>query len=211
MTFLKNRPHGKKMGIIILATLIVISLAEVIFRGIYLRDMMTNTANYGEQIIVVILAAIILIFTAKGKDRICYLCYTAWIAYFVVGKIFSLPARLTFLIANPENLAGVGPLLSQITFIIGALCIIGIGVLLIEYMNDGTIYNKAFNTLCAVTIVMLFIGFILPFYDVIFNNYDLKYALVGINNLHQILMVFLFIFFAYDSAKMQLEKANLSK
>jgi hypothetical protein len=207
---MKNRLHDKKAGIAILISLIILSLAEIIIRAVYLRDMINATGNYGEQIIAVIFATIILILSAKGKDRFCFICYASWIAYFVIEKIFSIPGRFTYLITNPENL-GITAQISQITYIVGMFCIIGIGVLLAEYMSDGTIYNKAFNTLCAVTIVMLFIGFILPFYDVIFNNYDLKYALVGINNLHQILMVFLFIFFAYDSAKMQLEKTNLSK
>ena len=78
-------------------------------------------------------------------------------------------------------------------------------------MSDGTIYNRAFNALCVAAIVMLVIGMILPFYDVIFNSYDLKYALVGFSNLNQIIMVFMFTFFAYDSAKAQLKKTNLNK
>ena len=31
------------------------------------------------------------------------------------------------------------------------------------------------------------------------------------NNVYRIVMIFLFTFFAYDSAKMQLKKANLTK
>ena len=207
---MQKRLHDKKAGIAILISLIIISLAEIVLRGVYLRDMITTTANYGEQIIAVIFATIILIFAAKGKDRICYLCYVAWIAHFVIERIFSIPARLTYLITNPDNL-GITAQISQITYIIAILCIIAIGAVLAEYMNDGTICNKLFNALCVGAIVMLAIGMLLPFYDVIFNNYDLKYALVGFANLNQIVMVFLFAFFAYDSAKMQLKKTNLSK
>ena len=207
---MKKRLHDKKAGIAILLSLIIISLAEIAIRAFYLRDMIGTTANYGEQLITVIFATIILIFSAKGKDRICYLCYVAWIAHFVIERIFSIPARFTYLITNPDNL-GITAQISQITYIIAIFCIIGIAGVLAEYMNDGTIYNKVFNALCVATIVMLTIGMLLPFYDVIFNNYDIKYALVGFSNLNQIVMVFMFAFFAYDSAKAQLKKANLTK
>ena len=206
---MKKRLHDKKAGIAILAALIIISLAEIVLRGVYLLDMISATANYGEQLIAIIFASVILFLAKKGKDRTCYLCYAAWIAHFVIERLFSLPARFTYLITNPQNL-GITAHISQITYIIASLCIIGIGVVLAEYMSDGTICKKAFNTLCALSIVMLFVGMILPFYDVIFNNYDLQYALVGFSNLHQIVMVFLFAFFAYDSAKMQLKKTKLS-
>ena len=207
---MKKRLHDKKAGIAILVALIILSLAEIVIRAVYLRDMINATGNYGEQIIAVIFATIILILSAKGKDRFCFICYASWIAYFVIEKIFSIPGRFTYLITNPENL-GITAQISQITYIVGMFCIIGIGVLIAEYMGDGTIYNKAFNALCVAAIVMLAIGMILPFYDVIFNNYDLKYALVGFSNLNQITMVFLFTFFAYDSAKAQLKKTNLTK
>ena len=207
---MKKRLHDKKAGIAILLSLIIISLVEIIIRGVYLRDMMGATSNYGEQIITVIFATTILLFSARGKDRICYLCYVAWIAHFVIERIFSIPARLTYLITNPDNL-GITAQISQITYIIAILCIIAIGGVIAEYMNDGTICNKLFNALCVAAIVMLAIGMLLPFYDVIFNNYDLKYALVGFANLNQIVMVFMFTFFAYDSAKAQLAKTNLTK
>ena len=207
---MKKRLYGKKAGIALLLSLIIISLVEIVIRAVYLRDMINTTGNYGEQIIAVIFATIILILAATGKDRFCFVCYASWIAYFVIEKIFSIPGRFTYLITNPENL-GITAQISQITYIVAMFCIIGIGVLLAEYMSDGTIYNKAFNALCVAAIVMLIIGMILPFYDVIFNSYDLKYALVGFSNLNQIIMVFIFTFFAYDSAKAQLAKTNLTK
>ena len=207
---MKRKRFGKEVGMIILTALIIISLAEVIFRVVIGTESFT-TANYGELLVAIIFAVIILIMTTKGKDRICYILYSAWIAYFVLEKIYSLPARFTFLISNPENLVGITPLITQITYIIGMLCIIGIGVLLVEYINDGTIYNKAFNTLCIISVIMLLTGIVLPFYDVLFNGYDLKYALVGFSNLHQSVMVYLMACFAYDSAKLQLEKTKLSK
>ena len=207
---MKKRLHDKKAGIALLLSLIIISWVDIVIRAVYLRDMINTTGNYGEQIIAVIFATIILILAATGKDRFCFVCYASWIAYFVIEKIFSIPGRFTYLIANPENL-GITAQISQITYIVGMFCIIGIGVLLAEYMSDGTIYNRAFNALCVAAIVMLIIGMILPFYDVIFNSYDLKYALVGFSNLNQIIMVFIFTFFAYDSAKAQLAKTDLTK
>ena len=67
---MKNRLHDKKAGIAILISLIVLSLAEIIFRHFFLREMISSTANYAETLAVLILALTILIFTLKGKDRI---------------------------------------------------------------------------------------------------------------------------------------------
>ena len=47
MTFLKNRPQGKKMGIILLATLVITSLAEIISRILILKESMLNTSTSG--------------------------------------------------------------------------------------------------------------------------------------------------------------------
>ena len=55
---MKKRLHDKKAGIAILISLIIISLAEIVIRAVYLRDMINATGNYGEQIIAVIFVAI---------------------------------------------------------------------------------------------------------------------------------------------------------
>ena len=88
---MKKRLHDKKAGIAILLALIIISLVEVIFRAVAMGEAVLTTANLGEQLAVIALAATILILTAKGKDRACYICYGAWIAYFVLDHIFELP------------------------------------------------------------------------------------------------------------------------
>ena len=51
--------------------------------------------------------------------------------------------------------------------VLSAILTIAIGVLLVEYMTDGTIYNKAFNVLCIVTIVLILLNMALTVYDVI--------------------------------------------
>lgn len=69
---MKNGLRDKKAGIAILVVLIIISLAEVVFRGVVMGLDAMSTSNFGEQPIVAALAVIILILNAKGKDRACY-------------------------------------------------------------------------------------------------------------------------------------------
>ena len=49
---MKNRLHDKKAGIFILVSLIIVSVAEIIFRHIFLRDMISTTSNYAETLAV---------------------------------------------------------------------------------------------------------------------------------------------------------------
>jgi hypothetical protein len=91
------------------------------------------------------------------------------------------------------------------------ICIVVIGALLIEYMNDGSIYNKAFNIFCAITAVLLLL---LALHNIVYDALILgrtEVILGSLHNLSRITMVFLFTFFAYDSAKAQLKKTNLTK
>ena len=94
-------------------------------------------------------------------------------------------------------------------FLSKMIVIIGIGVLLVEYLNDGTIYNKAFNVLCIATVVLLAVSIGTCIYLAI--TVDTILMLDIFNNIYRLIMVFLTAFFAYDSAKLQLKKANLSK
>ena len=203
---MKKRLHDKKAGIAILISLIILSLAEVIFRSFVLKEAMLATANLGEQVAVIALAVTILILTAKGKDRACYILYGAWLACFVMDQIFGLPGMIVNLavyIGNPGTL----PILIRI---IGMICIIAIGALLVEYMNDGTIYNRAFNALCVITIVLYIISIVIGAFDLA-NGMPIDISLDMFNKAKDIIMLFLFTFFAYDSAKMQLKKTNLTK
>ena len=208
---MKNRLHDKKAGIVILVALIVISLAEIIFRALVTKEMRFTTSNLGEQLSVIILALTILILTAKGKDRASYLCLGAWIAYFVLDQVFELPGVILGII-NQISQSETIPVFVEIgafVRVLGMVSIIPIGVLLVEYMNDGTIYAKAFNSICITTVLLLLLNIAFSIYGavVVMPNF----ALDTFNSLYRLTMVFLFTFFAYDSAKNQLSKVNFSK
>ena len=208
---MKKRLHDKKAGIAILISLIIISLAEIIFRAVVMGERVLSTSNVGEQIIVIALAAIIMFLTYKKKDRICYVLYASWIGYFAFDQLFELPGMIASFIPDMvkygfSNLGIVGFLLH----IISAVGVIAIGVLLIEYMNDGTINNNAFNIICSIT-VLLIMGSVIANIFTIINGRPIAIALSIFNNLYRLSMVFLSTFFAYDSAKAQLKKTNLTK
>ena len=216
--FMKNRLHDKKAGIAILVSLIVISLAEVIYRAVIANGIAFTTSNFGEQLAVIIFALMILIFSAKGKDRVCYIIYGAWIAYFVMDQAFELPGMVGELVMNISSPIAT---FSIVIRLISMLCIIALSALLVEYMNDGSIYNRAFNVLCVITVLLHVViigisvnGLILlskTTSNIDVNLHSSYNMLVIFNNLYRIVMVFLFTFFAYDSAKKQLSKVNFDK
>ena len=208
---MKNRLHDKKAGIAILVSLIIISVAEVIYRAVVANGIAFTTSNFGEQLAVIIFSLMILIFTAKGKDRVCYIIYGAWIAYFVMDQAFELPGMVGDLVINFSQTRMA---ISICLRLVSMLCIIALSALLVEYMNDGSIYNRAFNTLCVITILLHVVSIGMSFYSIIKIEPDLyqkQNILVIFNNLYRIAMVFLFAFFAYDSAKKQLNKVDFSK
>ena len=208
---MKNRLHDKKAGIAILISLIIISLADIIFRAVAMGEAVLTTANLGEQLAVIALAVTILILTAKGKDRACYILYGAWIGYFVLDQLFELPGAATALIAAMNQIGGYALVtVAVILRLLGMICIIAIGGLLVEYMNDGTINNRIFNSLSVVTILTLVAYVIIAVVGLVSEGIT-NYALAIFNVLYQITMVFLFTFFAYDSAKAQLKKTDLTK
>ena len=215
---MKNRLHDKKAGIVILVSLIIVSVAEVIYRAVIANGIAFTTSNFGEQLTVIIFALMILIFTAKGKDRVCYILYGAWIAYFVMDQAFELPGMVGDLIINfsqPHMVISIGLRL------VSMLCIIALSALLVEYMNDGSIYNRAFNILSVIAVLLHVViigissnGLILlskTTSNIDVNLHSSYNMLIIFNNLYRIIMVFLFVFFAYDSAKKQLNKVDLSK
>ena len=215
---MKNRLHDKKAGIAILVSLILISAAEVIYRAVIANGIAFTTSNFGEQLTVIIFALIILIFSAKGKDRVCYIIYGAWIAYFVMDQAFELPGMIGDLCINFSD-----PIISIVIVIrmVSMLCIIALSALLVEYMNDGSIYNRAFNTICVITVLLHVVTIGISINGLILlskttSNIDVNLhssynMLVIFNNLYRVVMVFLFVFFAYDSAKKQLSKVNFDK
>ena len=216
---MKKRLHDKKAGIAILISLIIISLAEVIFRSVTMWQEF-STPNFGEQLATIALAVTILILTAKGKDRACYILYGAWIGYFVLDQIFELPGSVIELV----NFISSGvPSLGGIIRVAISIFIIALGVLLVEYMSDGTIFNKLFNALSLIAVLLLLVSFGLSisalasdmsgFAPDIFTAEELKInvTLDAFNNAYRFVMIFMFTFFAYDSAKAQLKKTDLTK
>ena len=213
---MKKRLHDKKAGIAILISLIIISLVEIIFRATVIGEAVLTTANLGEQLAVIALAVTILILTAKGKDRACYICYGAWAGYFILDQLFELPGNIVgFIVSLTGEIALPSPaivfvIVVRASVVLSIILTIAIGILLVEYMTDGTIYNKAFNVLCIVTIVLILLNMTLTVYDVIASA-NAEFLLATFHDLYRLTMIFLFTFFAYDSAKHQLKKANLSK
>ena len=214
---MKNRLHDKKAGILILVALILISVAEIIYRAVVAGDRIYTTSNLGEQLVVLGLALIILILTAMGKDRACYILYGAWIGYFVLDQVFELPSAIVNLVRMADMPLG------GIIRILISISIIGIGVLLAEYMNDGTIYNKLFNVFCLFAVLFVFVAIFMSvnaLFDgmsrhsndmVIREQLKINVTFDLFNNLYRGAMIFLSTFFAYDSAKKQLNKVDFSK
>ena len=208
---MQKRLHDKKAGIAILISLIVISIAEVIFRAVAIGEAVLTTSNLGEQLAVIALAVTILILTAKGKDRACYLCYGAWIAYFALDQLFELPGAIIRGVAG--LMAGTGNfflVLGWVFHVVSMIGIIAVGALLVEYMCDGTISNRTFNTLSIITVLTILGHFLLPTVGAVIGG-DTIFLLDAFNCLYRMTMIFLFAFFAYDSAKAQLKKTNLTK
>ena len=209
---MQKRLHDKKAGVAILLALIVISIAEIIFRVIAIGKAVGNTPNFGEDVATIILATTILILTAKGKDRACYICYGAFVGYFILDQLFELPGMISTILDFFSKTEGID-IVGNITIvlrIVSMIAILAIGVLLVEYLNDGTICNRAFNALCIISICTIIGSIICTSYSVI-NGGEMFLLLDVINNLIRLSMVFLCAFFAYDSAKAQLKKTNLTK
>ena len=114
-----------------------------------------------------------------------------------------------FTLINAITSNGYG--ISALIFtIIVSLGFIAIGALLVEYMNDGSIHNRAFNTVCTITALSVLAAMIMNIIGVSTGD-PASVMLIIFYNLYCLGMVFMSTFFAYDSAKHQLKKTNLSK
>ena len=213
--------QGQKAKIAILIALIVTALAEVLFRAIAVGEAALSTANAGEQITLIVLAAIILFFAAKKNDKLAYVSCGALVAYFVMDQLFELPGMIENLLANiavPTVAISIG--LRLLTM----LGIVAISALLVEYVNDGSIYNRAYNIIYWATILLhvASIAFCVVGMVLFGGSADASNAaefavlqkqsmLIIFNDAYRIIMVILFTTFAYDSAKRQLEREKLAK
>ena len=123
-----------------------------------------------------------------------------------------MPATVISILVSLRDVSAVpGYILAgSIVAAISMVCIIAIGALLIEYLNDGSIYNRAFNVLCVITVILITIDIVISIISVL-NGGSNTELLVSFYHLYRLLMIFLFTFFAYDVAKAQLKKVDLSQ
>ena len=207
---MKKRLHDKKAGIAILAALFIISLADVILRATTFGNMIATSANHGEVFMTAILSLLLIVFALKGKDRVFHILCGVWLGFFVLEQFMGLPYIVSSLFTVWGLFASIVPVIALVSRLLGMICIIVIGALLVEYMNDGTICNKAFNGFCITAVIMLAVSTIIDTYSSIISG-DAHIVISALDTISSITMVFLFTFFAYDSAKMQLKKTNLTK
>ena len=213
---MKKRLHDKKAGIAILIGLLVISLAETVIRAMQ-PNYVYSVTDMGEPLAIAIFAAIILCFTFAKKDRLCYVCYGAFIGWFMLEEALSLPGTIKSLsdtiihaeeIAVMVNGSAVVPIISIVLHLLTSISIVAIGALVLEYLSDGTICNRAFNVFCVLAVLLLLSAMVINLVGFV-KVKTVEIGLLILNNLHRITMIFMFTCFAYDSAKAQLKKANL--
>ena len=203
---MKNGIHDKKARTPILITLILVSLAEVIYRAIAVGAAALGTANSGEQVTILVFAAIILFFTAKGNEKISYVSCGALIAYFVMDQLIGLPGMIGKLLANISNPIVAASVAIRILTMIG---VVVLAALLAEYVNDGSIYNRTFVATYWITVLLHAAAICLSVGCIISGTapaLQQDTTLVIFNDLYRIVMVVLFVSFAYESANLQLKR-----
>ena len=215
---MKKRLHDKKAGIAILISLFIVSLVETIIRALQPGYAFAVT-DLGEAFAIAILSAVILILTLAKKDRLCYVFYGAFIGWFMLEEALSIPGTIKTLadtIVNAEEIAAVAngsavmPIVAIAIHVLTSIAIVAIGALVLEYLSDGTICNRAFNAFCIIAVLLLIAALIINVVGLM-NALTVEIGLLILNNLHRIIMIFLFTCFAYDSAKAQLKKTDLTK
>jgi hypothetical protein len=216
-----KRLQGKKARIAILVTLIATSLVDVLFRAIVMKEAALSIANAGEQVAIIVLAAVVLLFMAKKNDKLSYVACGALVAYFVMDQLIELPGMIGNLIANLSEPAIIISIAIRLLTMVG---IVAIAVLLAEYVNDGSIYNRAFNVVFWLTILLHVASVAFSVVGLVLTSnlaevpnaselalLQKQNVLIILNEIYRIIMVVLFTSFAYDSAKRQLKRENLSK
>lgn len=206
---MKNRLTGKPACLAVLFSLIIVSAAEVISRILILQKAMLNLTNMGEPFLTTVISVLLILCIVKAKDRTFYIFCGAWLAWFVLNQLFTLPTMATDLVEillRPE-LYGAYGILGTAFHIVTIFSILAIGALIVKYLNDGTIRNKDFNILSIVTVALILFLIILSVVSAI--TFKQAFLIIGaFNNLTRLLMVFLFTFFVYDSAKAQQTKTD---
>ena len=208
--------QGEKARIVILLALIITALVDVFYRAIVMKEAALGIANAGEQVAIIVLAAIILLFMAKKNDKISYISCGALIAYFVMDQLIELPGMIGNLIANVSEPAIIISITIRLLTMVG---IVAIAALLAEYVNDGSIYNRAFNVVFWLTILLHVASVAFSVVGLVLTSnlaevpnaselalLQKQNVLIILNEIYRIIMVVLFTSFAYDSAKRQLNR-----
>ena len=208
--------QGEKARIVILLALIITALVDVFYRAIVMKEAALGIANAGEQVAIIVLAAIILLFMAKKNDKISYISCGALIAYFVMDQLIELPGMIGNLIANVSEPAIIISITIRLLTMVG---IVAIAALLAEYVNDGSIYNRAFNVVFWLTILLHVASVAFSVVGLVLTSnlaevpnaselalLQKQNVLIILNEIYRIVMVVLFTSFAYDSAKRQLNR-----
>lgn len=192
----------------IVATLISLSITTIVMRFLILKEDALNAIDYGEPFVTLIISFLLLLLVSKGKDRLFYIVCGGWLAYFVLNIIFSMPFMIMNVIDSFTAGLGVTYTVAVVFRLISMICIIVIGALMVEYLNDGTIHNKAFMVSCAVAMSLLLIYVILSIIDLIRSGSP-EYVFATLFGTSWMTSVLLFVYFAYDTAKTQLSKTQL--
>ena len=213
--------QGEKARIAILITLIITSLVEVLFRAIVMKEATLGIANAGEQVAIIALAAAVLLFMAKKNDKLSYITCGALVAYFVMDQLIEFPGMIGNLAANISEPAIIISVTIRLLTMVG---IVAIAALLAEYVNDGSIYNRAFNVVFWLTILLHVASVAFSVVGLVLTSnlaevpnaaelalLQKQNVLIIFNEIYRIIMVVLFTSFAYDSAKRQLNRENLTK
>ena len=207
---MKKRLHDKKAGIVILAVLFILSVADVILRATVFSNIASTASNYGEVLITAVFSLMLVVLALKGKESAFYILCGVWLGYFVLEQLFDVPYMISSFVFIGKTLPTLVPIVALSLRFIGMLSVIVIGSLLVEYMIDSTIYNKAFNAFCLVSVLAFAASAIIDIVACITSG-EYIMMLSALNTLSSITMVFLFTFFAYDGTKFQLKKTNLTK
>lgn len=201
--------YNRQAVLLTLALLFCLSLVDVVLRATVFRDDTASISNYGEPLVTGVLSVLLVLFALKGKERVFYILCGGWLAYFVLNQLFGLPETLSSLISIlGEQDVIIPQVMSIILRLLCMTCIIVIGGLAVEYLDDGTIYERAFNILCVATVLFSSVSIVLCVRNIIVMDYT-SLSLAVLNNIHYIAMVVLFIHFAYASAKAQLDRTRL--
>ena len=147
------------------------------------------------------------------------LAVIAFIGWFLLEEFLSLPGTIKTLadtIINADAIAAVAngsatmPIVSIVIHLLTSISIVAIGVLVLEYLTDGSIYKNAFNVFCIIAILLLLSAIVINIIGFSVAG-TVEIGLLILNNFHRIIMIFMFTCFAYDIAKKQLGKVNFDK